>query len=975
MLFIFNKKVMFFMMVFGLHLNFDAAITKTITPGGNPWYGSCYFDEFGPLNSNYSMGDFVRYTVTPSSDSSSAFIPMNPVNDAYVGKSIGYNIYYNMVEIPYALDIFQYNQNTHNLYNFIGYLYAGYAAVNFYFGLNGLRWPLLDKWLTEFRTPTEYFSRSQQVNNNINNVGSLLFDNNVMCNYTIPLRTDFFINQISFISGGLRQDNVDMDHGRHFLQAENKGQQFTKASGSCSWNTNNGPGCYVLAFSSAFNNAYFKSNGMWADGYAAPYGQFFGARIAHILGAVVNDVPTTTEIPTTVTATSSTVFGKMPTGTPFPQMAIMKGGPYTATTAPINGITPSTAHFGTLSNFLTAMQKSFDLSSITKKSIHYQYLINHLLPVVQRFATGGSAATTALDTTTSSAPTPLSFYQINQTLDDRNLIEIISDDVTPYDNGVIVDLVNDTGDQLQIRQITSTANATIGTLQNKGSNNFFLHTGSLMNGGASSAGSDSAASLPLSTNLIQIQDTRINAQSGIPNLFIQIATAAQVASMLASVNSALNALSAGDALNYNGGSSATASNSAQYLVMTNFNPNLPINSNLAAAYRIQAIDISQFNNQPYFVTLQIRKENLGYGIGATSPIAINDGASGVFMLQGSFVSVKICTWLNPFAQAQVATEQSPSAIPLLLLPDSITNFDLPGLKAHYGIWLMSYAAALTEFVNMGKFGNRLDVLKNSFELFSVSKQQPPARCVIDASGQLASGQVVPVNLKTIAQNNMLDNQITASYVSLIGSDVWDGGMNQDIPILNLYTDPQTNDVVCNQNGGNYINFEVTFDTLNNLLKGQADTFANLYGQPYANIMLFSLPTNNMNEGVLGVLTHLKQAEYLLTFYDQQKPKANVLAFQKVSLTGKLSNMNIGYLNNADKNWNSTVSLAEVFENVGIGKTKSFTLKSTAQGDQNRLQILTAQKNKNFKKKTGVAGPKTKKLSPRKVVKKSTAQTT
>lgn len=974
MLFIFNKKVMFFMMVFGLHLNFDAAITKTITPGGNPWYGSCYFDEFGPLNSNYSMGDFVRYTVTPSSDSSSAFIPMNPVNDAYVGKSIGYNIYYNMVEIPYALDIFQYNQNTHNLYNFIGYLYAGYAAVNFYFGLNGLRWPLLDKWLTEFRTPTEYFSRSQQVNNNINNVGSLLFDNNVMCNYTIPLRTDFFINQISFISGGLRQDNVDMDHGRHFLQAENKGQQFTKASGSCSWNTNNGPGCYVLAFSSAFNNAYFKSNGMWADGYAAPYGQFFGARIAHILGAVVNDVPTTTEIPTTVTATSSTVFGKMPTGTPFPQMAIMKGGPYTATTAPINGITPSTAHFGTLSNFFTAMQKSFDLSSITKKSIHYQYLINHLLPVVQRFATGGSAATTALDTTTSSAQAPLSFYQINQTIDDKNLIEIVSNDVTPYDNGVIVDLVNHTGDQLQIRQITSASNVLIGNLQNQGSNNYFLHTASLMVDGTSGATSGMQNSLPVASNLIQIQDTRINSQSGMPSLYIQVATATQVASMLASVNSALNSLPSGASLNYNSGSNATPSNSAQYLVMTNFNPNVPINSDLAAAYRIQAIDVSQLNNQPYFVTLQICKENVGYGLSATTPVAISPGEAGLFMLQGSFVSVKTCAWLNPFAQAQVVTEQSPSSIPLLLLPDSIVKFDLPGLKAHYGIWLMSYAAALTEFVNMGKFGDTLDVLKNSFEFFSINKQQPPARCVIDANGQLASGQIVQGNLKTIA-DNVLNNQATASYLSLIGSDVWDGGMNQDIPILNLYTDPDTNDVVCNQIGGNYINFAVIFDYVNNSLNSQANTFANLYGQPYANTMLFSLPTKNMTQGVLGVLTQLKQGEYLVAFYDQQKPKANVLAFQKISLNQKNSSIYVGYLNNADKNWNSTVSLAEVFENVGIGKTKSFTLKSIAQGDQNRLQILTAQKNKNFKKKTGVAGPKTKKLLPHKVVKNSTSQTT
>ena len=797
-----------------------------------------------------------------------------------------------------------------------------------------------------------------------------------MCNYTVPLRSDFFIHQIPFISGGLRQDNVDMDHGRHFLQAENKSQQFTNASGSCSWNTNNGAGNYVLAFS-AVNSPYFKSNGMSADGYAAPYAQFFGARIAHILGAVVNDVPTTTEIPTTATATSSTVFGKMPTGTPFPQMAIMKGGPYTVQTAPINGITSSTAHFGTLNNFLTNIQKSFYLSARTKKNIEYSYLMNHFLLVAQRFAFGGSAEATSTDSA-STTQAPLSFYQINQTIDDKNLIEIVSNDVTPYDNGVIVDLVNHTGDQLQIRQITSASNVLIGNLQNQGSNNYFLHTASLMVDGTNGATSSMQNSLPVASNLIQIQDTRINSQSGMPSLYIQVVAAAQVASMLASVNSALNSLPSGASLNYNSGSNVTPSSSAQYLVMTNFNPNLPINSDLAAAYRIQAIDVSQLNNQPYFVTLQIRKENVGYGLSATTPVAISPGDAGLFMLQGSMVSVKTCTWLNLFAQAQVVTEQSPSSIPLLLLPDSIVKFDLPGLKAHYGIWFMSYAAALTEFVNMGKFGDTLDVLKNSFELFSINKQQPPARCVIDASGQLASGQVVQVNLKAIGNNNILNNQATASYLSLIGSDVWDGGMNQDIPILNLYTDPDTNDVVCNQIGGNYINFSVTFDQFNNVLDSQANTFADLYGQPYANTMLFSLPTKNMTQGVLGVLTQLKQGEYLVAFYDQQKPKANVLAFQKVSLTQKISSIYVGYLNNTDIGWNSTVPLSTEFGNVGIGKTKSFILKNVTQGDENRLEILIPssivgtsliKQNKNVKKKMLVVSKKTKKKSPQKVVKK------
>ena len=206
---------------------------------------------------------------------------------------------------------------------------------------------------------------------------------------------------------------------------------------------------------------------------------------------------------------------------------------------------------------------------------------------------------------------------------------------------------------------------------------------------------------------------------------------------------------------------------------------------------------------------------------------------------------------------------------------------------------------------------------------------------------------------------------------------WDGGMNQDIPILNLYTDPNTNNVVCNQNGGNYINFSVTFDYLNNSLSSQTSTFADLYGQPYQNTMLFSLPIKNMSQGVLGVLTPLKQGEYLLAFYDQQKPTANVLGFQKVYLNQNNFSINVSYLNNTDIGWNSIVPLAPEFGNIAIGKSKSFVLKSITQGNQNRLEILRParkvaasliKKQKNVKKKVSVVSNKVKKKSPQKVVK-------
>lgn len=918
------------------------------TPGGDPMGGSWYIHEFGPTRSNYSMGDLVRYTVTPGT-----VTPANPYPgfSGTNGNSLGLNIYYGMVNIPYDLDIYNYNNNTGNLYNFVGYLYAGWAALN----IN----PAADtqsNWLTSFR-------KSGQGNGN---GGSLDFDNNPEAAYTIQLIDYSKTNPSAYTtvaSGMYDQQAATADQGQYFLGAnmdnkictyedlmniclKHENATLSNANASCAWNTNSDDANYVL--------------GIETGGYAAPYGQFFGARLSHILGAVVNDVPASTNVIT-----------NMPTGTPVPQMALFTGGSATYPTYTVGGVGASigsTAHFGTMKNYLTNISSANStVYSGIKKLQRFSYLVNHLLPTVTRFATGGPAAAAGSTPST----TPLCSYSMAYTSDDRNLIEINSSAVTAYDNGVIVDIQNNTGDSLTVKQITSSANNVIGTL-NQATNNYFLHTASLMNLPAGST-----QTLPVQTNMIEIKDASISA-TDMPSVYISVVTAAQAAAILTPINNALGVLSpavgtpgaadyqAAAALEYNGGSAATSSSAAQYLLITNFNPNFNstnnvVNSNLASAYRLQAIDVSQFNGMPYFVTLQVSKENVGYGLSGGTPAVIKPGISGTSMLKCSIVSVKTCSWSNPYA---VFEKQPYSQIPLLLIPDSVLNlksqgYSLYGLQSHYGIWLMAYAAALTEFSFGCNFGDTIDCVGHTFGLFDVHNQSAPARAVIDANGVLASGQTVVLqipklseqqraNKNQFAQNQRL--QATAQYAALIGCDVWDGGMNQDIPILYLYQNV-AGQTVANQYTApadqinsnisyNMINFAVNFASNAPVSNTEPTTFAQGYGQPYKKTMLFSLAATTMESGIIGRLTQPTIGNYCLTFTDQSTPTPNILAFQKVFLNQATNSISINFLNSGnDQTWANSVTLPVSVVSVGVGQTASFVLTYEGAGQNNTLYAV------------------------------------
>ncbi len=91
MLFLLHERFILFAVIFGFCSNLNAAITQTITPGNWPPHGTRYNTLFGHLDSNYSMGDLARYTVTPGDK-----IPTFPIHAQNIGKSVGLNIYYDM---------------------------------------------------------------------------------------------------------------------------------------------------------------------------------------------------------------------------------------------------------------------------------------------------------------------------------------------------------------------------------------------------------------------------------------------------------------------------------------------------------------------------------------------------------------------------------------------------------------------------------------------------------------------------------------------------------------------------------------------------------------------------------------------------------------------------------------------------------------------------------------------------------------
>ncbi|MBP6892390.1 hypothetical protein KBB68_02300 [Candidatus Babeliales bacterium] len=887
-LFKFFMQLYFIGAVCAMHASATITAATMSTPGGNPSdQNGWYIDEFGPLNSNYSMGDFVRYTITPGTNT-----PMNPL-PKFTGK--GLNLFYGIADIPYAQDIYQYGINSFNLYNFVGYLFAGYASLN----INSADLTK-QNWLSTFRQSNQWMT------------GSLAFDNNPLAQYTIQL-VDFEKRKIVYQpASALGWSTGSVDTGQYLSNARtreygtSKLYDIAKANASCSWFAYDDKGSYVLAIETPGN-----SN---VAGYAAPYGQMFGARLAHILGAVVNDVPK-----------SSNVVTMMPSNvnSPVPQLAIMNGGPYaTAAAAPAGMTTPSTAHFGTMQNYLTDLASN--IASGLKNSQTYGYLQNHLLPTVTRLATLCSYAI-------SSSSTP----------SQNNLIQINSENVTAYDNGVILGIQNNTGDELNVHQVTTAGKNLIGQLK-RGKNNHFLHTASLMDGVTAVAAG--AIVEPLTTNMIEIQDV-----PGKASVYLQMLNGDQVQAMVTALQAANSTLS------YNQGSSATPTctqSTAQCLVLTNYDPSQPIDPTLSVMYRIQAINVAEFNGKPYFVTLQINKEEQGYGY-SQSQMTMTQGTVNTAMLYPSIVSVKTCLWANPYDRARGADFYS--SIPLLLIPDSVMGAGIAGLEAHYGIWLMSYVCALTEFEMHCVFGDTTDCLQKTFKLFDNVDENRPSRVVIDAAGVLTSGATLPILSKTRS-------------VVLMGSDVWDVGSytNQDIPVVNLYQNG-TN-IVANQANGDFINFAVNFEDSVLEKRKNPQTFADAYGAPYENLMLFSLSTADVQDGLTGILSQSISKKYQLMLSQYQTEKqiyqqamqliaaansvnaqtpnsvsvptmdqaveiittnTQVLAVQKnaINKNGKMPTIIFNFLNNQDVAWKSMARVPNnIIAKAIIGNNVIFHLK-------------------------------------------------
>ncbi len=832
------------------------------TPGGDPNTGGWYVKEFGPLDSNYSMGDFARYTVTEGSNT-----PVNPLPQF---KGNGLNIYYGIADIPYALDIYQYGDNSFNLYNFVGYLFAGYAALN-------INPSSLTKtnWLTTFRQSGQW------------QTGSLAFDNNPKAAYTIQL-VDFVKRKINFAAASsLGWSTGSLDTGQFLLNAsfpfvntEPLSYWLDKANASCAWTAHSAKGNYVLAIMSS--NSDIK-------GYAAPYGQMFGARLAHILGAVVNDVPKVSNVVTMMPSNPNS---------PVPQLAIMNGGPYaTAAVAPAGITTPSTAHFGSMQNYITDL--AANIAPGLKNSTAYAYLQNHILPTVTRLATLCSYAI-------SSSSTP----------SQNNLIQINSENVTAYDNGVILAIQNNTGDALEVQQVTSAGKNLIGKLK-RGMNHHFLHTASLMNGVTATTAGTSAEPLPV--NFIEIQNLAAKA-----NAYIQVLNGDQLPALVAALNESLTTISGSSdySFAYNQGNTYTQPNDAEYLVILNFNPTTIATTTSQIQeilmYRIQAINLSEFKGKPYVATLQIDSSIAGNGLSNNQLV---QNSAGTTILYPSFVSIKTFSWQNPYDKTRGSNFYS--SMPLLLIPDYVMSSGISGLAAHYGIWLMSYAAALTEFQFGCEFGNTIDCLRNVFNLFDhASSQDASARVVIDAGGNLNSGQI-----------------LETKFCKIMGSDVWDFGndFHQDIPILNLYQNG--NNVIANQKNGDFVNFAISFDSRENLnLKdkksiaqdSQSILFADHDQAPYANTMLFSILASDLQAGIVAMLSQPTAGNYRLELQDNS---GNVLAVQKIAISKVEKNPKISFKFLDDTMLNSqTIIPQSIVDQVKAEKSVTFRVKFSAKGN-------------------------------------------
>lgn len=807
-----------------------------------------YTDEFGPLKTGWTMGDLVRYTVYTDSE-----------------HPKGLNMYYGLVTPPTgAQDIYNFGRNTYNLYNALGYLYAGFHSnvSNVSFRKIGAG------------------SREQ-------------FDNNSICGgNTIWLPTHVSLGTPSVYSYRPQSGDSTSSFNIVWPVGVNYGlADYANANASCGWCPNTDDGNYILA--------------CWPQGFphsfVCPVGQFFGARIAHILGAVVNDVPWSDHITTsgasggTGTFTSPLIGGPENKGTALPMIAVMSGntagwtitgsGATATSTAPAEMFQPSTAHFGSINKFLSKTLLTKPEILTKDQGVAYDYLSNHFQPTVTRLA-------------------QLCSYKISHTQETLNLIKIESSNVTPYDNGVVVSVQNNTGEQLQINQITSSGSNTIGILD-IGNNNYHLHTASLMAG----------ETAPDPDQMISIIDGSTDVIGG---TYIQVLSATQLQNLCNAINMPVGQLfGAGDQLNYNQlGLTYTVPTDRKpaYIVVTNFDPTLNSSGGLNVvsswpssptgqeqtkyqvilnSWRMQAINVAEFYKKPYFLTLQINKENLGYGVQQTNH-SLSLGSSNAYVLYPSITSVSIFTWQN-YAQTienkGYSVPESYSAIPIISIPDKVLDKQLlgislySGLKAYYLIWLSAYVAAMTEcFYDLTTFGD-VSGLISTFNL----TQSSYSKCIIDQQGNLKSGQILNLGNELLGNDNM----------TLCACDTWDsgGGFNQDIPILNLYTGNNGN-VIPNQSGADYVNLVVTFNSENNTVLSQAlmKNYFKYRGLVYSNNMFVSLPDQAMQDGVDIAITQANPGNYQLVITSKKDFKdingnnilsGSVLAAPKIFIDTKI----------------------------------------------------------------------------------------
>ncbi|MBI2345187.1 hypothetical protein HYV10_03930, partial [Candidatus Dependentiae bacterium] len=756
---------------------------------GKKYHAKCqmYTDPFGPLKTGYTMGDLVRYSVHPL------------------------NIYYGIVTPPLgAQDIKNYGDNPANLYNALGYLYAGWAALH----NNAVNF---STWVGSYRQPggNPFQSNPQKA--------LLEFDNNQYGQHNISYPMTFPAGWSTgigyFTPQGGDYNNAFTGFSAHVV--DEQPATMTNANASFGWCPNVNDGNYVLYFGD--NPTVDYDNLSISSAYVYPIGQFCGARIAHILGAVVNDIPWSDDNAQSGASGGTTAFesplisGVNGNGTALPMIAVMSGNAAgwavsgsgaTATSTPVGMFQPSTAHFGSMQTFLSKLSKPLG------NNVGYNYLINHFSPAVSRLSS-------------------LCSYKISQDATALNLIEIEDSKVTAYDNGLVIAIQNNTGDQLQINQVGSSASNQIGALD-EGGNNYYLHTASLMKG----------QTAPDQTQMISITDSSSDVVGG---TYIQVLSSVQLQQLVDAVNSTSEQIiidgQALPGLNYNqimSGYTVPTDITPAYVVVTNFNPmldsnnklsslNLPADSasraNILNSYRIQAINVAEFLLKPYFLTLQINKENIGYGVQTNykkdasgnyvsnadgnyeiAGYSLSSGAPNNYILYACMSTVNIFTWQNYLHTIKNKRYPQPrhySHIPLMMVPDTVMDYDLlgiknySGLKAYYLIWLIAYSAAMTEVAADWSKGI-LPLINTVFNL----PQNFYNKVIIDQNGQLQSGKTLNLG------NEFLGNNI----MTLCACDTWDsgGGFNQDIPILNLYTDSQGN-IVPNKSGSDYINLVLTFE--------------------------------------------------------------------------------------------------------------------------------------------------------------------